>query len=223
MFVEALKWPTILMRCRARTSLSSAARCRANSSEFIYTEKVFMARNVEIKARVQDLEGLAAIAARFADEGPVRIVQDDTFFACPNGRLKLRAFRDGAGELIFYQRADQAGPKESFYVRSPTSAPDSLREALHLAYGTVGRVVKDRILFIAGRTRIHLDDVRGLGTFAELEVVLRDGEEAEDGIAEAMQVMTRLSIRQAELVEVAYVDLLNHFDGIRFIATPEGS
>ena len=167
-----------------------------------------MARNIEIKARVPDLHQLAAAAAKLANQGPVDIRQDDTFFACTNGRLKLRAFQDGTGELIFYQRANHAGPKESFYLRTPTTEPDALRETLALAYGLAGRVVKHRLLYLCGRTRIHLDEVRGLGSFMELEVVLRDGETTEDGAREADQLMDALSIAPSQLVERAYVDLL---------------
>ncbi len=137
-----------------------------------------MARNIEIKARVASLAAVESLAAALSGKEPVAIAQDDTFFACPDGRLKLRAFSDGTGELIFYRRADDTGPKESFYVISPTSSPDTLRDALGLAYGVIGRVRKQRLLFMAGRTRIHLDRVEGLGEFLELEVVLRDGESA---------------------------------------------
>ena len=77
--------------------------------------------------------------------------------------MKLRAFADGHGELIFYRRADDTGPKESFYVISPTASPDTLRETLLLAYGVIGRVRKQRCVYMAGRTRIHLDRVEGLG------------------------------------------------------------
>lgn len=78
-----------------------------------------MARNIEIKARISSVEDLFPRAVTIADQGPIEIAQDDTFFHCATGRLKLRQFTDDSGELIFYQRADQAGPKESFYVRSP--------------------------------------------------------------------------------------------------------
>jgi adenylate cyclase class IV len=98
-----------------------------------------VSRNIEIKARIDNVQGLTAMAASFADEGPIDLVQDDTFFRCATGRLKLRAFPNGTGELIYYRRPDQYGPKESFYLRSPTSAPDSVRESLSLAYGEVGR------------------------------------------------------------------------------------
>lgn len=167
-----------------------------------------MARNVEIKARVEDLPALEARAAALADRDPMDIAQDDTFFHCATGRLKLRRFSASEGELIFYRRADASGPKESFYLRTPTSEPDALRETLAQAWGVAGRVIKQRKLFLAGRTRIHLDRVQGLGDYMELEVVLRDGESAEAGLQEAQTLMQRLHIAPAQLVAGAYVDLL---------------
>lgn len=167
-----------------------------------------MARNIEIKAQIESVEALAPRAAAIASAGPSEIEQDDTFFRCASGRLKLRTFPEGNGELIFYRRADQRGPKESFYLRSLTSTPEVLREALALAYGQVGRVRKRRMLYLAGRTRIHLDRVEGLGDFLELEVALAEGESPEGGLAEAQALMEALAIKPSQLVEAAYVDLL---------------
>ena len=167
-----------------------------------------MARNIEIKARIPSVEAVAPKAAAVATEGPVDIVQDDTFFRCGNGRLKLRAFSAASGELIFYRRPDQQGPKESFYLRSPTTEPDTLRESLTLAYGQSGRVRKHRTLFLAGRTRIHLDRVEGLGDFLELEVVLGENEGSEAGVREAQELMAALGVEPSRLIEGAYVDLL---------------
>ncbi|MFL6695687.1 MAG: class IV adenylate cyclase [Vitreoscilla sp.] len=167
-----------------------------------------MARNVEIKARVADMDALRARAAAIADSGPVQIPQDDTFFGCDNGRLKLRVFENGHGELIFYRRPDAGGPKVSFYVLSPTTSPDTLREALTLANGQQGRVVKHRTLFLVGRTRVHLDRVQGLGDFMELEVVLGEDESVDDGVREAHELMARLRVPAECLVQGAYHDLL---------------
>lgn len=166
-----------------------------------------MPRNIEIKARIASVEALAPLAAALADQGPFEIAQDDTFFSCDTGRLKLRRFSAQHGELIFYRRADCAGPKESFYLRTPTDAPDSLRDTLAQAYGQAGRVRKQRTLFLAGRTRIHLDRVLGLGDFVELEVVLDEQESAEAGEREAHALMARLGIEPSQLVEGAYLDL----------------
>jgi len=167
-----------------------------------------MPRNIEIKARIENVSLLTPRVAALATEGPLEIAQDDTFFKCENGRLKLRAFSIDAGELIFYRRVNQAGPKESFFIRSPTSAPESLRESLSLAYGQIGRIRKYRTLFQVGRTRVHLDRVEGLGHFLELEVVLVDDELPEQGIREAGDLMDKLGIQPEQLIEGAYLDLM---------------
>lgn len=172
-----------------------------------------MARNVEVKARIGGTSELAQKVGAIADRGPVEIRQDDTFFGCGSGRLKLRSFADGSGELIYYERPDQAGPKPSFYILSPTSSPETLRQALSAACGQVGRVVKVRTLFMVGRSRIHLDKVEGLGEFMEIEVVLDEGEPAEAGVQEARELMGRLGVRPDQLVEAAYVDLLSEEGG----------
>ena len=179
------------------------------------TKERLLSRNIEIKARVADLSALLPRVAALADVGPVEILQEDTFFLCEAGRLKLRMFSEDAGELkgelIFYRRADKAGPKESFYLRSPTTAPRILRESLALAYGEVGWVRKQRTLFLSGRTRIHLDRVEGLGEFLELEVVMGDAQAAAAELAaaeaEALELMGKLGVGAGQLLDVAYVDL----------------
>ncbi len=167
-----------------------------------------MARNIEVKARIENVALLTPRVAALATEGPIEIAQDDTFFNCVTGRLKLRAFSNDSGELIFYRRVNQAGPKESFFIRSPTASPETLRESLSLAYGQIGRIRKYRTLFLVGRTRVHLDRVEGLGHFLELEVMLVDDEPADSGIREAGELMDRLGIQPTQLLEGAYLDLL---------------
>lgn len=167
-----------------------------------------IARNVEIKARVSSIEALLPRVRALAQHGPESISQDDTFFACATGRLKLRVFADGRGELIAYERPDAAGPKTSDYRITPVADPDSLRATLARALGVTGRVIKLRTLFLIGRTRVHLDRVEGLGDWLELEVVLAEGERAERGVAEAQALLASLQVDATQLVSGAYVDLL---------------
>ena len=167
-----------------------------------------MARNIEIKARIASVSELAQQAASLATASPCDLFQDDTFFKCDEGRLKLREFADGTGQLIFYRRSDEAGPKESFYVLSETATPESLREVLSLAYGVIGRVIKRRTLYMIGRTRVHLDHVEGLGQFMELEVVLEHGEPTASGMQQAELLMQQLGISNSQLIEGSYFDLL---------------
>ncbi len=165
-------------------------------------------RNVEIKARVADLAAVERRAAALADDGPQDLAQDDTFFRCDSGRLKLRQLAPDCGELIHYHRPDQDGPKLSRFTIVPTRDPASLRALLADALGVAGRVRKQRRLYLAGRTRIHLDRVEGLGDFLELEVMLAPGDAITDGEAEARRVMQALGIAAGDLVRGAYVDLL---------------
>lgn len=167
-----------------------------------------MAKNIEIKARAPDLAAIRSKAASLAAGPSQSIEQTDLFFVVPRGRLKVRKFADGTGELISYERADQPEPKESDYTR--VACPDA--EALGRALGRVlpgrGTVVKRREVLLVGRTRIHLDQVEQLGTFVELEVILAEGERPEDAFREAHALLRALGIAESTLIAGAYIDLL---------------
>jgi adenylate cyclase class IV len=168
-----------------------------------------MARNVEIKARIAGVQQLLPRALALPGAvGPELIEQDDTFFTVPQGRLKLRQFADGSGQLIAYQRPDATGPKLSDYVLAPVPQPGPLREALERACGLLGRVRKRRLLVLVGPTRVHLDEVHGLGHFLELEVVLAEGQPEAEGLAVAHQLLAALGVPAQDLLAGAYLDLL---------------
>lgn len=167
-----------------------------------------MPRNIEIKARIASVEALRPRAEALSGAAAVLIVQDDTFFAVPHGRLKLREFADGSAELIHYHRADSSEAKASDYVRVAVSEPAALRDALARANGLLGRVQKQRWLCLVGATRVHLDRVAGLGDFMELEVVLQGGQSDAEGQAIAATLMQRLGLDEAERLGGAYLDLL---------------
>jgi len=167
-----------------------------------------VARNIEIKARSSDVASQQRIASRLADSAPVLLEQEDTFFHVPRGRLKLRAFGDGTGELIEYERVDSPEAKQSTYIRSPVYEPHSLKAALAAALGVRAVLKKRRMLFLTDQTRIHLDEVEGLGWFVELEVVLGPDQSETEGRAIADRLMSELGIQASDLVAGAYVDLL---------------
>ena len=167
-----------------------------------------MPANIEIKARVAHPAALMNRALELATAPPQTILQTDTFFPVAEGRLKTREFADGTGELIFYRRPDATGPKTSDYAITRTEDGAGLGKILSASLGTRGVVVKRRILLMAGRTRIHLDEVEVLGSFLELEVVLKDGEDPAVGEAEAADLMGKLGVASADLVSGAYIDML---------------
>ncbi len=146
--------------------------------------------------------------ASLAPTPPEVLAQTDTFFAVPRGRLKLRQFSDGSGELIFYERPDRASPKESSYFRYSCPEPKAVSAVLGQALGVRGVVEKRREVSMIGRSRIHLDEVRGLGTFLEIEVVLGDGEAAAEGERVARELLAAFGVPESDLVARAYIDLL---------------
>jgi len=167
-----------------------------------------MPKNIEIKAKLNDIDNAHSIAESLSDQPMVKIAQRDTFFKTTTGRLKLRDFLDDTGELIFYEREDTPDPTGSYYQVTPTSDTAGLRKVLSEALGVRGEVVKSRSLYICGRTRIHVDEVKNLGSYLELEVVLQDGESQSDGTSEANEIMEKLSIGSDQLIHCAYIDLL---------------
>ncbi|XP_062339151.1 uncharacterized protein LOC134037701 isoform X1 [Osmerus eperlanus] len=172
------------------------------------TSRPSMPSNVEIKARVNDYSLFAERAGQLSQSEGVVIRQQDTFFNCSNGRLKLRNLMDGSGQLIFYERPDCDGPKLSRYSISPTQDPEGLRVVLADALGIKGEVRKERRLFLVGQTRVHLDTVEGLGHYMELEVVMREDQSPEEGEQVARGLMEQLAVGQDSLVTGAYMDLL---------------
>ena len=166
-------------------------------------------KNIEIKARITSIDNLLSKIRVLCEKEPVEIQQTDTFFHCTNGRLKLREFSNGSGEIIYYNRKDTGGPKLSEYLRYETVNPTELKTALTNAYGVLGVVHKKRVLYMVEQTRIHVDRVKYLGDFLELEVVLTPEQSIGEGSKIAEDLMIKLGINSNDLIESAYIDLLH--------------
>ena len=172
-----------------------------------------MKSNVELKARLRVAQRQGLRVARLATSKPQHMQQVDTFFHVASGRLKLRELAADRAELIYYHRPDGPGPTLSSYTRVKTDEPGLLKQLLTQALGVRGVVRKDRVLYWVDQTRVHLDDVYDLGNFIELEVVLRDGQTMEEGNRIAMEIMGQLDIHEDDLIDCAYIDLLDHVQG----------
>ncbi len=166
-----------------------------------------MPSNIEIKARARNSEDIKSRAEKLSDTPVQVILQEDTFFNSPQGRLKLRLLADHA-QLIYYTRPDQEGPKRSDYHITSSNDPENLKRVLELAYGIRGVVKKTRYLYLVGQTRVHLDDVKSLGQFMELEVVMQEGQSDADGQRIAEELMSAFGVERADLIDGAYMDLL---------------
>jgi homotetrameric cytidine deaminase len=187
--------------CPSRIRLPESTRARACGGADSLDDRLFApARNLELKARDPDparsLERALALGAE--DRG--EIAQRDTYFARATGRLKLREQTPGDAELIQYRRADEPGARTSHYRIVAVPDPETLKEALDAALGTLVVVEKRRRLLLAGHVRIHLDDVEGLGSFIELEAVGDDDPAAIERLREQLDT--------GEPIAGSYSDLL---------------
>lgn len=166
-------------------------------------------RNIELKSRLSDLSAAREVARAIATKQLGLQEQADTYFHCPNGRLKLRQIEHSPAQLVWYARPDEEGPKASDYRLVPVTNPETLKAALADAYGIWCVVRKVREIYLYHNVRIHLDEVEDLGTFLEFEAVLGPNVDDEKGRAQLADLRQRFSISDADLLAVSYSDLLS--------------
>jgi len=168
-------------------------------------------RNLEIKARTDDLKRLHNIAANLGAAPGGKHRQVDTYFKTPNGRLKLRESSMTGNELIAYFRPDGTQAAECEYERLRVQDATRLKKALERTIGISVVVVKDRELYRLNNVRIHLDEVEKLGDFIELEVELDEMTPTHNPDAEIMirELIQAFDIKPEDMVECSYADLLS--------------
>jgi predicted adenylyl cyclase CyaB len=105
-----------------------------------------------------------------------------------------------------------AGLRESRcsrYLIARTTDPQIAQQILTKTLGVMGVVKKTRTLYLIGQTRVHIDEVEGLGSFPELEVVLQPEQSDIEGKAVAERLMSEFGIDKQQLIPEAYIDLLS--------------
>ncbi len=164
--------------------------------------------NVEIKAKCVDAgfvrNYLLTNNASFKgiDE------QTDTYFNVPNGRLKLRE-GNIENNLIYYERTNQAGPKQSHFQLVKVEDAVGLKEVLAKSNGIKVVVQKKREIYYIKNVKFHIDEVPGLGSFVEIEA----GNILADLSKEELQqqcdfYLKQFRVEEKDLVEVSYSDML---------------
>jgi homotetrameric cytidine deaminase len=164
-------------------------------------------RNVELKSRDPDPARTLELALKLGASDEGEIEQRDTYFGGSRARVKLREQTPGEDELIAYRRPDDDEARVSDYLRVPVPDAAALKEALDAAYGTKVVVAKRRRLLLWENVRIHLDEVKGLGSYMELEGLV-DGDDDGPARARVERLREELEIDAANLVAGSYSDLL---------------
>lgn len=167
--------------------------------------------NIEIKVRVNDLGAVRDRVRALEPEYRGADRQCDTYFRVPRGRLKLR---EGTVEacLVFYVRPDNTGPRRCDYELCRLTPGDPVlplvKRVLTAALGVRAVVEKIREIYFVGNVKIHLDEVAGLGSFAELEVIAREENDPAALESTCWEFMRLLDLDPAQSEGASYADLL---------------
>ncbi|HET8953626.1 MAG TPA: cytidine deaminase [Solirubrobacteraceae bacterium] len=165
-------------------------------------------RNVELKATDPDPARSLAVCRELGASDEGILVQRDTYYRVPEGRLKLREQTPGGAVLIQYRRDDRPEARESRYRLVPVEDADAARVALDDALGTLAVVDKERHLFLWEGVRIHLDTVKGLGSFVELEGVAPADSDLSGEHDRVAQLREALGIDDGRILSDSYSDLV---------------
>src|ERR1017187_9128531 len=128
--------------------------------------------NFEFKAHLKDETQVHATLKRLRARFLGTDHQVDTYFHVPGGRLKIREGRLETS-LIFSQRSNSAKARRSTVEMMLLPRRNSVRAILSGALGVLAVVDKRREIYFVGNVKIHLDRVRSLGTFLEVEAMTR--------------------------------------------------
>jgi len=164
--------------------------------------------NVEIKARCADHDTIRnVLESKKADFKGIDH-QVDTYFKVSHGRLKLRE-GNIENHLIFYEREDKEGPKQSNVILFENNPGLSLKDILLKSLGALVIVDKRREIYFIGNVKFHIDTVGGLGAFMEIEAIDKDGTIGKEKLHEqCQQYMDLFGIQPADLISDSYRDLL---------------
>ncbi len=164
--------------------------------------------NIEIKARCKNQASIRKYLQHHGADFKGTDHQIDTYFVVPRGRLKLR---EGNIEnaLIYYERDDQAGPKQALVTKADVGPRSDLKEVLQKVLKVLVVVDKKREISFIGNVKFHLDDVKELGTFVEIEAIDNTGKISKEKLLkQCRKYLHDFGIKESDLVAKSYSDLI---------------
>jgi adenylate cyclase class 2 len=162
--------------------------------------------NFEFKARLRDQSHIRATLRRLRARRLGVDHQVDTYFRVPSGHLKVREGRI-ENALIFYKRSKATRPRRSTIDMMLLPRRNSMRSILSHTLRVLVVVDKRREIYFVGNVKIHLDRVRGLGQFVEVEAITRSGD-VRKVRAQARKFQKLFAISSADIVPLSYSDMI---------------
>jgi len=167
-------------------------------------------KNIELKILVNNFKKIKFLLKRIEAENIGKIYQKDIYYYCKNRRLKIRNIDNKKYELISYIRPNKTNSKISTYeIFNINSKKIKLIKSLMEKKFTQRNIVeKKRDLWIWRNTRVHLDRVKELGYFMELETIVGN-RHLEEAKAEFDNIFKLLDLKKYKKIANSYSDLLS--------------
>jgi len=167
-----------------------------------------MPLNVEIKARTIQPEFARTYLRNSKAEFRGMDLQTDTYFNVSRGRLKLRE-GNIENNLIYYERQNVAGAKESNFQLVGVPDAEGLKDVLTRSLGVKIVVKKKREIYFIRNVKFHIDEVEGLGNFLEIEASDLYVNISKEKLQEQCAFyLTELRIREEDHIPFSYSDML---------------
>ncbi|MCF7868069.1 MAG: GNAT family N-acetyltransferase [Candidatus Cloacimonetes bacterium] len=164
--------------------------------------------NIEIKARCSDHDKIRKILKGKKAFFKGIDHQIDTYFVVKNGRLKLRE-GNIENSLIFYERSDKQGPKQSDVILYKSRDFKQLKKMLLKSIGSKVVVEKKREIYFVENVKIHVDEVKALGSFVEIEAIDKTGDIGKKKLhKQCNEFLDLFEIAQDQLITNSYSDML---------------
>ena len=164
--------------------------------------------NIEIKAKSTNQEKIREILKSKNAHFKGIDHQIDTYFKVNTGRLKLRE-GNIENNLIYYKREDKEGPKQSDIILYKLDKNASSKQLLTKALGILIVVDKKREIYFIDNVKFHIDTVKNLGTFVEIEAIDENETIGKEKLLEQCEHYLELfQIPKENLISVSYSDLL---------------
>ena len=165
-----------------------------------------MKKNYEIKCKLDNYKNIKELAGSLNFSYTVE-KQVDIYYKVKSGRLKLRIINDKEANLIYYNRAERSNKRISHYIISKTNDFKELDNILRKQFEVLITVEKVREIYINKNIRIHLDRVKKLGSFLEIEIIYGNLAKAKKEMKGLIQF---LKLNENTFIRNSYSDLLNN-------------
>ncbi len=160
--------------------------------------------NLELKVKVASHSKLKKLLSEINAERRGILNQEDIYYKSNSGLLKLR-IENGNESLIHYQREENKSNRWSDYnyIKFKDSGN---RKFFDKIFEQEISVQKKRELFYYDNTRIHLDTVKSLGKFLELETLVINGKA--DAKKRFDTIVKLLELDSSKEIRKSYRDLI---------------